>query len=149
MYKRIEGIFANLGKRADRRPARGLAILMGLVFIAFFLISLRFTGPAYLSDEIGYLTKAIAISGDPVSFPTKWYGGYSFFLAPVFIVLGSPKVEWYGIMAINALLWSLSAGLLYSLLRNLFKNRRPSTVLLVVALSMMYPSWLIVSGYAS
>ena len=52
-------------------------VLMLTIFLTYWLFSSQYTGPAYLSDEIGYLTKAAAFAGYPVDMASHWHGGYS------------------------------------------------------------------------
>lgn len=119
-----------------------------LVFVGFFVLNLDISGPAVLSDEIGYLSKAATIAGDPVHFASSWFGGYSLLIAPAFLLTHDPYGVWLGVLAINAALWAVAAILLRSLLRRLFPSASPLRIQLVTFGSLLYPGWIAMSGYA-
>ncbi len=121
---------------------------MPAIFLAYWLISRQYTGPAYLSDEIGYLTKAAVFAGHPVDMASSWHGGYSLLLAPLFMVFSDPFTVWQGIMVVNALFWVSSFMLLFYMLKRLFPEQGFWAVFFAVAFSSIYPSWVTMSGYA-
>lgn len=125
-----------------------IVLLALAVFVAYFIINLSVSGPAILSDEIAYLTKAATIAGFRPDNANSWFAGYSFVLAPLFWFQFDPKIVWVGVMAINALLFSISFGLLFVLLRRLFPAKPKKNLLLAVAISAIYPAWIAISGYA-
>lgn len=119
-----------------------------LVFVVYFTLNLGIGGPAYLSDEIGYLDKAATIAGSVVHMSTSWFGGYSFMLSPAFLISSNPYTEWTIIILLNALMWSGSAVLLRYILGRIYSKISPRTLQLVTLGAMAYPSWLSMSGYA-
>lgn len=123
-------------------------ILPSLVFICFVLFSLGFNGPAYMSDEVGYLDKAATIAGSTVHLSTSWFGGYSFMISPAFFLSPDPYTEWYIIIVLNALMWAGSAALLRYILSKLYPQKSEKAIFLATAGTMLYPSWIAMSSYA-
>lgn len=119
-----------------------------VVFVGFLVLNIGITGPAYLSDEVGYLNKAATIAGDTVHSPSSWYGGYSLLIAPAFLISSNPFVEWYLILLLNAIMWAASAWLLQYILARLNPKRSTMAIRLATLGAMAYPSWLSMSGYA-
>lgn len=118
------------------------------VFISYALLSLRVAGPAYLSDEVGYLAKAATLAGDTVHMATSWYGGYSFLISPAFFLSSNPYTEWRLVLLLNAMMWAGSAALLQYVLRRTHPNASVRAVTLATLGAMLYPSWLSMNGYA-
>lgn len=119
-----------------------------LVFVIYFVLNLGIGGPAYLSDEVGYLNKAATIAGSVVHMSTSWFGGYSLLISPAFLLSPDPYIEWTIVILLNALMWTGSAYLLHYTLRNLYPNTAVKTLQFVTLGAMLYPSWLSMSGYA-
>ena len=117
-------------------------------FFAYWLFNRQYVGPAYLSDEIGYLTKAAAFAGYSVDLSSSWHGGYSLMLAPMFWLLSDPLLVWQGIIFFNAVLWAVSFALLFYLLKRLFPNQSFWVIFAAVTFSAAYPAWITMSGYA-
>lgn len=122
--------------------------LMLTIFFVYWLFSTQYTGPAYLSDEIGYLSKAAAFAGYPVDMASSWHGGYSLMLAPAFMVFSDPFVVWQGIMVLNAAMWTCSFMLLFCVLKAFFPKRDFRAIFFAVSISAIYPAWISMSGYA-
>lgn len=125
-----------------------MALLLLAVFVAFLGFNHHLSGPAYLSDEIGYLSKAAALAGAKLDMATDWHGGYSFFIAPAFALGSGPEGVWQAIQLINASLWCMVFVTLWYLLQALYPERPPSHRLIAVGLCTLYPSCLVSSGYA-
>jgi len=123
------------------------AVLSIGIGCAFFLISLRYSGPAYLEDEIGYLANAAFFAGHKIDAASSFHAGYSLFIAPLFL-LSDPHVVWKGVLAINAILWAVNFLLLHSILRRLFPTANDSRLLTATIVSALYPTWVISAGYA-
>lgn len=123
-------------------------ILILTIILVYCLVSHRYTGPAYLSDEIGYLTKAAAFAGYPGDMASSWHGGYSLMIAPAFMIFSDPFVIWQGVIVLNSLMWALSFILLFNLLSNLFPQKNFWAILAAVGISATYPAWITMSGYA-
>lgn len=79
--------------------------VIGIMPLLYLLCSWVFTGPTYLQDEIGYLTKAAFLAGHTIDGPSSYNLGYSIFLSPLFVMFSSTVLIWKGIMAINTLFW--------------------------------------------
>ena len=114
---------------------------------AFLLLSWRFAGPAYLEDEIGYLANAAFFAGHRIDAASSYHAGYSLFLAPAFW-LSDPHLVWKGVLAINAVLWAASFVVLHSILRRLLPTASESNLLTATAVSALYPTWAVSTGYA-
>lgn len=112
------------------------------------MLNLGSGGPAYMSDEVGYLAKAATIAGSTVHLTTSWFGGYSFLISPAFMLSSNPFIEWYIILALNAAMWAGSAALLQYVLRQTHKQAGFGKIQLVTLGAMLYPSWISMSGYA-
>lgn len=123
----------------------GLAIAF---FSAFYIYAILFPGPAYLSDEIGYLTKAAALAGRSIDFPSSWHGGYSLILSPLFFFLDNHSIVWRSVQAINALLFSGAFVLLFKILTVLLPQQNKKVILVTSLVTMLYPSWVVMSAYA-
>lgn len=122
--------------------------LIVVVFVVYLLFGMQFSGPAYLSDEIGYLTKALALSGHSVDAASSWQGGYSFMILPAFWFFHDPISEWRAVLALNAVMWSISAGLLFYVLKRLYSKKSDLTLASVALLTLAYPAFISMSGYA-
>ncbi len=118
------------------------------IFFTYLLVSLRYSGPAYLSDEMGYLSKAAAIAGYPSDMASSWHAGYSFLIAPIFALFSDPFLIWKAIMVANTAMWTVSFMALFYILRRLFAQKPFEAILGAVAVSAIYPSWVVMSGYA-
>ena len=128
-------------------PPGRLALAAVGIGCAFLLISWRFTGPAYLKDEIGYLANAAFLAGRTVDAASSYHAGYSLFIAPAFW-WSEPASAWKSVLAINAILWAASFVMLHSILRRLLPNASSSTLLTATMVSALYPTWIVSSGYA-
>lgn len=124
-----------------------VAGLMFLVFVAFLLHGLQFSGPIIIADEVGYLAKALALSGVAVDAASSYHGGYSMLILPAFWLFHNPDIQWRAVLAINAFMWAISAGLLYYFLRKCFPKKSNLVIASAVALSFCYPGFITVSGY--
>ena len=122
-----------------------MPILIGTIY---WQANRHFGGPAYQQDEIGYLVNAAFLAGYVVDGFSSYHAGYSIFLAPLFILLNGPDEVWKGVQVENALFW---VGSFY-LLDAVIKKGLPSVALprrvLAIAVSAMYPAWLVMAGYA-
>jgi hypothetical protein len=119
-----------------------------IVFVVYFALNLGISGPAYLSDEVGYLDKAATIAGSTVHMATSWFGGYSFMISPAFMLSSDPYVEWVIVLLLNALMWAVSAALLRYIVAKLYPKATTKALWFTTIGAMAYPSWLSMSGYA-
>jgi len=135
-------------RMVDERRWLAPALLAGVIFLVYLLANVGINGPQYLTDEVGYLAKALTIAGHPVHAASSWYGGYSLLISPIFFLFSDPFVEWQGVLVINALMWAGTAALLYFIVRSSFPNFTPLKVMSVSGISLLYPAWIAMSGYA-
>lgn len=116
-----------------------VAGLMLLVFAGYSLYGLQFHSPAVLSDEGGYLTKALAFSGAKVDAASSWQGGYPILISPIFRLFSDPHIEWRLVLEANAIMWAISAALLFYVLRQFFPKKSNLAVAVAVAASLIFP----------
>lgn len=114
----------------------------------FFILNYHYIGPAYLADEIGYLTKAAGLAGYTIDRPSKWYAGYSMLLAPLFYVITDPMFLWKAIMLFNAVVWGINFYYLSKILLALFPDASRKAYCITMTLAVSYPAWALMSGYA-
>jgi hypothetical protein len=92
-----------------KQPGRGSLvavhwIVLALTGLILMLVGiLRYHGPAYRSDEIGYLSKAAAIAGKHNTLASSWHGGYSLLLSPFFRLAGSVQEAWPAVIVVNVM----------------------------------------------
>ncbi|MDR1630861.1 MAG: hypothetical protein LBS36_11745, partial [Oscillospiraceae bacterium] len=152
MNNRVIKLFVepiNQFRNQSYRYEKYIPILFGvIVFLVYFIFSLQYTGPAYLSDEIGYLSKAAAIAGFPVDVASSWQAGYSILLAPLFILFSDPFIIWKGVLFLNAIMFGLSFIILFYLLRQLDPGKSTWQIIFTMAICAFYPAFITMSGYA-
>lgn len=119
-----------------------------LFFTLFIAYSLQFHGPAYLSDEIGYLTKAAALAGRSIDHPSSWHAGYSLLLAPIFFATDHYAWAWSAVHGANALMFSCAFVVLFKILQRTFPETNELPLLAAAAIATCYPSWTVMSAYA-
>lgn len=119
-----------------------------LISIVFYAATAWVTGPAYLADEIGYLTNGAFIAGHFVGSASSYHAGYSFLLAPLFYFLDDPRLVWRGVLIFNAAMWGLSLGLVHDFARRFFPAASRLMLFLATLLVAAYPANLAMSGYA-
>jgi hypothetical protein len=94
-------------------------LVLALVVLIPVLVGIgRYGGPAYRSDEIGYLSKAAAIAGLDNRLATSWYGGYSLLLSPFFRLAGSVEGAWPAVIVVNGLAVLVALGCYWRCLRS-------------------------------
>ncbi len=118
------------------------------IFFVYWFVNRLYTGPAMLWDEIGYLTNAALISGHIIDGANSWHAGYSFFLAPLFIIFSEPTQVWQAVMVLNAFLWAVSFLLLAQIIRKLIPGVNKKQLVAALLISAIYPTWITMSGYA-
>lgn len=118
------------------------------MFIDFLIANIGITGPAYLSDEVGYLAKASTFAGSTVHISSSWFGGYPILISPAFLASANPYTEWAIILVLNAAMWAGSAWLLQYVLRRTHPTASRRAVHLATLGALLYPSWVSMSGYA-
>ena len=122
--------------------------LMAGIFLVYWLLNTPFYGPAYLPDEVGYLTKAAALAGYSIDLANHWNGGYPLIILPLFKFSLGPFQLWQALLVFQAFIWVGSFILLFKLLKEFFPNRSYWEIYFAVAISAVYPSWISMSGYA-
>ena len=104
-----------------------LIFLAGISFC--FLIASIDALPIYLSDEIGYLSKAAHLGGHSSYFSTSWSAGYSVFTAPLFFVFGITKATFHAVYFLNAACVVLSLTIYAKLLQRLGIQKQEASLL--------------------
>jgi len=145
----IPGTETNLShspKWIDGKEARIFFIL--IIVISFWFVNCQYQGPAYLQDEIGYLSNASFLAGYRVDGASSYLGGYSIFLAPLFFMIDEPFLIWQAIMALNAFFWGLCFWVLFKIGDLLFPVAAEKTKKIAIVLSALYPTCISMCGYA-
>lgn len=115
--------------------------------LIYFLYSNSYTGPAYLQDEIGYLANAICLSGYLVDGASSYHAGYSFLLAPLFVVLPDAASIWQGAMLLNAFLWGASFYLIDRIVTTWVPDTSQIKRVFTLLVTALYPAWVTMAGY--
>jgi len=123
-------------------------IISAGVFLVYWVVNRSYTGPAVPWDEIGYLANAALISGHTIDGATSYHAGYSFFLAPLFLIFSEPPQIWQAIMVLHAFLWSVSFLLLARILRKLLPQITKVQLVAALLVAAAYPAWITMAGYA-
>lgn len=140
--------------RPDRTGPAGLpsmakaAALFLVVAATYFLLNLAYGGPAYLADEIGFLSNAAFLAGFGSDGASSYGAGYSLLIVPAFQFGSDPGEVWRGVLLINALLWGGTAVLLRSILSRAVPEAPAWRTWLTIALLVLYPASVTMSGYA-
>lgn len=126
-----------------------ISVLFLFLFLYIFFVYIsQFPGPAYLSDEIGYLSKAIALSGHYTDRMTKWHAGYSIVLSPLFLVLNDPVDIWKAIQILNLILLFGSLVCTFIVVDFVFKDSNFKDKLVSMLFVFLYPSWVVMVSYS-
>lgn len=133
----------------SNRQARWWSIAIALVVAAaYYAANAWVTGPAYLADEIGYLTNAAFIAGHNIQGASSYHAGYSFLIAPLFYFFHDTYDVWQGVLVTNGLMWGAAIGQIHWIARRLFPGTSPGLLLFAVLLVACYPANVVMSGYA-
>lgn len=125
-----------------------LGALLLAQFLFYALGNSYVAGPAFLSDEISYLSKAATLAGYPADLANDWHGGYSLLLVPSFWLGQNPNTVWRLVLLTNALLWSASFAMLYALIKRLLPESTVGGRMMALAVTCLYPGFATTSGYA-
>lgn len=126
-------------------PHAALAIST-LVFCAYLAVNWQFSGPTYLTDEIGYLANAAFLTGSRIDAASSYHFGYSLFLLPGFALGLDDRPLWIAVLVTNALIFAAAFALLYRLSGDYHDDPRARTI--AVLLCAAYPAYVTISGYA-
>ena len=118
------------------------------VAVAYFLASRQFTGPAYLADEIGFLSKAAFLAGFGSDGASTYRAGYSLLLAPLFRLARDPAQAWTFVLLLNALMWGGTLALTQRLLARVVPDAAPWRLWLAIGVVALFPASVAMSGYA-
>jgi hypothetical protein len=91
-----------------------LVLILASIGTVYFIHSLQFGGPAYLSDEVNYLAKAAVIGGNSLDAASGMYFGYSVFISPAYLITDNPEISWRVVQFVNTLLIVTSLLLSFS-----------------------------------
>jgi len=110
--------------------------------VVYWLLSRQYSnGPAYLTDEIGYLAKASFLAGHVIDGSSSYFAGYSILLAPLFVLFSDTNRIWQGVLVVNASLWGLSFFLLWKLLGIWATKSTPFQRVLTLLFVSLYPAF--------
>lgn len=130
--------------RHDRRL--DVPVLFFIVAAYYLLLNWQFTGPTYLTDEIGYLSNAAFFAGSRIDASSSYHFGYSLFLVPSFLLFEDTAAIWKSVLVTNALIFSVAFSVLYLIAEYFCVNRLHR--LGCVVLAAAYPAYPVMSGYA-
>ena len=123
-----------------------------IVFMATLLVFWgysHFTSvPLIHGDESGYLLNAAALAGFKTDAYSSYYPGYSLFISIAYLGGASPDATYDRIQLINAVLWGISAVMLYRLVNSLQPQAPRQQRLLVLATALLYPAFLVFGSLA-
>lgn len=122
------------------------AIVWVTVFFAYTIINWHFTGPTYLTDEIGYLSNAAFLAGREIDAGSSYHFGYSLFLLPSFLLFSDPGTIWKSVILTNSALFATAFSILYGISEQFNTNRNQRLV--ATMLCAAYPAYPSISGYA-
>lgn len=131
--------------KKTQKEKKILSIFLLFTSITYIFASLYSNGPAYLSDEIGYLSKAAFLASHKIDLATSWHGGYSALLTPLFYIFQSPEKIWYCIIITNSILFTLS---LYFSYQWIAQKEHAKQNLFALAATALYPTWVVMTSYA-
>jgi hypothetical protein len=115
------------------------------IYICILIFSiLDNPGAIYLSDELGYASKAAHLAGHSNLLSSSWHAGYSFMLAPIFMIFGVNEALWPAISIFNLALITGSILLWISTLRVL-GYKKENAVLISLSSLVCFSTW----GFAS
>jgi hypothetical protein len=139
--------------------AVSVVALMTVVGAAYLALSWTHRAPMVYADEAGTLGNARWLAGGP----TWWIGGanqsflgietsssrlgYEMLIAPVFALVHSPVAIYRVVMAVNAVLCAVLAGLLYLIARKVVQAP-PKVALGASLIACAYPAIAVQSGIA-
>jgi hypothetical protein len=122
-------------------------LLTVLPLVVLFLYR-SISGPTYLSDEVGYLTKAAALAGFEISLVSQWHVGYSLVLAPILAIGGNPGTIWPAVVFLNGVFLSIAVESVRRILTTVFPMVGQGRLLVATWLAILYPGYLVISGHA-
>jgi len=124
-------------------------LALGLsVALAYFLVSRQFGGPAYLADEIGFLSNAAYLAGFGSDGASTYRAGYSLLLVPFFKMASDPAQAWLYVLLLNALMWGGTLALTQRLLERVAPDVAPWRRWLAIGVVALFPASVVMSGYA-
>lgn len=122
-------------------------ILFFSILIPKMLINLVFKGPTVSggADEFGVISGAAFFGGcdwSDVTSHVLYYGwGYSFVMAPVFLLFENMSIIYQGLLFYNAVLLALNAVICYNILHQIFKiDKKQICALIAVTSSCLFSS---------
>ena len=104
--------------------------------------------PNIQADESGYLINAAALAGFWIDAASSYHAGYSLFLVPAFWYGADPHMVFAFVKLINSFMWGASTLVLHSVLKMLFPFVNHWKIVSATAISLSYPAWITINGYA-
>jgi hypothetical protein len=122
-------------------------IVFLLIFSLYLSFGLLFSGPSILSDEIGYLLNAAAISGDINDAASSWHFGYSFFISIAFLLTNNTEYIWYIVILLNSLIFLIGHIFLYKLIKLLYPEMSQIKKLAILVIASITPGMIVINSY--
>ena len=123
-----------------RTPNNILVIaLIGYLFIIIFSVFSN-PGAIYLTDELGYASKAAHLAGHSNLLSSSWHAGYSIMLAPIFMAFGTNEIVWPAISILNL---ALTAGSIIFWISTLYAlgYKRKKAILISLSSLVCFSVW--------
>src|SRR3989344_1970918 len=118
-----------------------------LVGICVFALNISYSsGPSYLQDEIGYLSKSALLAGKVVDGSSSYHGGVSMLISPAFLLSDPPQI-WLSIIAINAIVCGASVRLIFDIANFYASTTDQLTLRGAFFLAVIYPATWVMSGF--
>jgi hypothetical protein len=137
-----------LNNFVDRHVKVVLVAVLLTIGVAYFIHSLQFNGPAYLSDEVNYLAKAAFFSGNSLDAASGMHFGYSLLISPAYIFTNNPEVSWKIVQLVNSLLIAGSLFLSFLIIKTINPKIKNSRAILYMIIISTFPSLVVFSGYS-
>lgn len=128
-----------------------LDLLKLSIFLIFFalhsVISLASDTPLIYADEAGYIGNARLLLFDQME-STKYFPGYSFLIAPIFLVTNKIEIAYQIIQIVNSFIMAFVPIFLIKILKILDNELSLKKIYIVSIVASLYPSSLLYSNFA-
>jgi hypothetical protein len=140
-------IYGSCSSTCSLRRLPGSLTLI-LIPIVYCVVNLKFSGPIYIYDEIGYLANAAFFTGSEIDAASSYHAGYSILLMPAFLIFNDTWWIWKAIVATNALLFWIAFIVLYNISIRLDPDVPNARRIIYILICAAYPAYMTAAGYA-
>ena len=130
--------------------SNSILVITSISYLSIIIFSV-FSNPGaiYISDELGYASKAAHLAGHSNLLSSSWHAGYSIILAPIFMVFGTNEIVWPAISILNLALTACSIIFWISTLCALGYERKKAILISLSSLVCFsvwgFTSWIFVN----